>query len=216
MTPAQIEEAARRRYNAVGDTFFSQDELFKVIWEAEQELALEAYAIEGKDTSISTVAGTRTYSMPSLYFGIKRVEYDGVRLHRIDDRDDDLLTLSNSTTTDQGSPLYYWLWNDVIYLRPIPDAVKTLTIYGYKEATLLTTASTTLSVPTRCHSKIINYVAAIIAAKDENFQTSDRFMNMWREDLKREIAFTRRKKRTDSFASVKDEDAMALTILGAV
>jgi hypothetical protein len=216
VTPAQVEEAARRRYNAVDSGFWSQDELFKVIWEGEQELAMDSLVIEARDTSIPTVAGTRAYARPSLFIAIKRIEYDGRKLKRIDDREDDLLTLSDAGTAEQGTPLYYWEWNDSIYLRPIPDAVETLTIYGFKEATLLTTASTTLSTPTRCHQALIKYVAAQMAAKDQKWEIYDRFMDAWMGDVKAIRHWTQKKKRTDGFAVVKDEDQQGVTLLGSI
>jgi hypothetical protein len=216
MTPAQVEEAARRRYNAVNSDFWSQDEVFKVIYEAEQILAQEALVIEDLDTSITTVAGTRGYAYPSLVIGIKRVEYDGQKLMRVDDREDDLLTLNNSNATEQGRPTYYSEWDDTLYLRPIPDAANTLTLRVYKQATLLTTASTTLSTPVRCHAALINYTVAQLAAKDKAWDVYDRFMEAWQADVEKHKAWTARKKRTDGFAVVKDEDEQAVTILGGV
>lgn len=216
MTPAQVEQAARRRYNAENSTFWSQDEVFKVIYEGEQILATEELVIEGRDTSTSTVNGTRAYSKPSLFIAIKRLEYDGQRLKRIDEREDDMLTLNNAGTTETGTPQYYSEWADSVYLRPIPDAAETLTIYGYKEATLLTTASTTLSVPSYCHTALINYVAAIMAAKDQRWDQYDRFMSAWEGDRMRIRAWVAKRKRTDAFAVVKDEESQAVTILGAV
>ncbi len=56
MTPTQIEEAARRRYNSVGDTFWSSDEIMQLMTDACLELAKEALVIEATYTT-STVVG---------------------------------------------------------------------------------------------------------------------------------------------------------------
>lgn len=214
MTPQQVEEAARARYNAVSSTFYSQDEVFKVIYAAEQELATEGWVIEGKDTSIPTVSGTRIYSFPSLFIAIKRIEYDGRKLEKIDDREDDSLTIHDSGSQVQGTPAYYWVWNDQVYLRPVPDAAETLTIYGYKEATLLTTASSTLSVPVRFHSKLINPVIAALAEKDENFEAAQYYRNLWDVDVEKVRRLKAKLKRTDGFAVVKDEESLGRSPLG--
>lgn len=216
MTPQQVESAARRRYNSENDTFWSQDEIFKVIYEAELELAVEALVIEARDTSTSTVASTQTYALPSLFIAVKRIEYNGQKLQPIDQRLDDMLTMSNSGTTETGTPQYYWIWNDTIYLRPIPDAAQTLTIYGYKEPTLLTTASTTLSVPTKFHKGLIDYTISELASKDQKFDMATKYERRWREVVKNAREWTARKKRTDGYAVVKDEESQAVTILGAV
>jgi hypothetical protein len=216
MTPAQVETAARLRYNSSSSTFWSSDELRKIIWEGEQILATEAKVIEDKDTSISTVNGTRAYALPSLYIGIKRIEINGVKLQRIDDRDDDRLTLNNSATTSTGQPMYYWEWDDYIYLRPIPAEAQTVTIFGWKEATLLDSSSSTLATPVRCHNSLIYWVAHNMALKDENYDMADYYLRLWDKDVERHKAWTAKKKRTDAFAVVKDEESASVTILGSV
>lgn len=217
MTPAQVEEAIRRRYNSVGSSFFSQDEIFKIIYEAEQILASEGLVIEGgPDTSTSTVAGTQAYAFPSLFINVKRLEYDGVKLQNIEFRQDDQLTLLNSTTTEQGTPQYYFVWNSYVYLRPIPDSAETLKFYGNKEATLLTTASSSLSIPVMYHSRLIDYGVAQLAAKDGNWQMYDRFIASWDKTVIKVRQLKAKLKRGDSFATVKDEESLSETLLGSV
>jgi hypothetical protein len=216
VTPAQVEEAARRRYNAVNANFWVQDDVFKVIYEAEQILATEALCIEDTDTSITTVAGTRAYGIPSLVIAIKRIEYDGAKLQKIDFREDDALTLNNADAAAQGNVQYYLEFDGQIFLRPLPSAAETLTIYCYKEATLLTTASTTLSVPVVCHTALIDYVVAQMAAKDGNYNLYDRMIERWEMNKIRLKQWFKKRKRTDSFAVVKDEENLAATILGGV
>jgi hypothetical protein len=216
MTPAEVEEQARRRYNVLNDSFYSSDEIYKSIYQAEMILAREANVIEASDTSTSTVAGTRAYAYPTRCLGIKRLEYAGAKLKPIEFREDDSLTLSNSASTSQGTPQYYVEWDDTAYLRPIPDAVGTLTFYFYSEPTPLTTSSTTLSTPVRCHIHLVDYVVAELAAKEGNFDVSDRYMDKWNDYLAKEKAQTAKRKRRDGFAVVKDEESLSETILGAV
>lgn len=216
MTPQQVEEAARRRYNGESDTFFSQDEVFKVIYEAELELATAGLVIEAKDTSTSTVAGTRAYAFPSNFIALKRVEYNGIKLELSDFRDDDRLTVQNSTTTQQGTPSYYQIFAKQIYLRPIPDAVQTLTVYGYKEPTMLTTASTTLSTPTEFHMDLVDFVTMILCAKDKDYEGVALYQQRWSDAKKRARQWMRRRMRADGFNSVKNEESYTTTFLGIV
>ncbi len=218
MTPQQLEAAARRRYNSENSTFWSQDEVFKVISEAEMVLATECLNIEGVDTSISTVIGTRAYALPTspAVLGLKRVEWNGRRLTKIDLSDDDELTLYNANTTSQGTPQWYAEWDGYIYLRPIPAEVKVLKLYTYEEPALLTTASITLSTPVRCHLPMIDYVTAQMAFKDENYAAYDRMMAHWAKFVEKEKAFTKKKKRTDSFATVKTDEGFGVRFPGPV
>ena len=218
MTPAQVEARARQRYNSVSDTnFFTQAEIFDLIYDAELELSMEALVIENKDATITTVDGTRTYAFPSLTIAIKRIEYDGQKLEKIDFRDDDRLTLSNSAVATKGTPQYYEMFNDVIFLRPVPDSAKTLTIYLYQEPVLLTTAATALSVPTRYHSYLVDFVVSMMAAKDDDLREAAVFYgNKWEANIEKAKKWERKRRRQDSFASVKDEESLGVTIVGVV
>lgn len=217
MTPAQVETYARDRYNASTSTFWSQDVVFKLIYQAELDLATDCFVIEGApDTSISTVASTRAYSFPSLCIAIKRIEYAGQKLQPIDFRDLDSLTLSTTATAATGTPQYYAEWNSKVYLYPTPDAIGTVTIYPYQEPTLLTTSSTALSTPTRVHMKLVDFVVAAMAEKDGNYPMADRYRKLWDATKLNERRLIAKRKRTDGFATVKSEEVLPNTILGAV
>lgn len=214
MTPAQVEEAARNRYNSINSAFFSQDEIFKVIWAGEQQLAKKALVIEAYNTSITTVNGTRSYNFPSLTIAIKRAEYDGGRMDPVSFREDDAMTGFNASTTATGTPRWYEQWGKTIFLRPIPDSAKTLGLYVYQEATLLTTASVVLSTPSEYHEMLVNWTVSQMAAKDLRFDIAQYYTGLWQEDLKDAIAWARRKKRTDMFAMVKDDSLLGNAFSG--
>jgi hypothetical protein len=216
MTPSQAEETARNRYNAVNDTYFSQDEIFKYLYDAELRLAVEGLTIEGLDTSTTTVASTRSYAFPTNAFAIKRVEYNGETLQLTDFREDDRLTLSNSTTTTTGTPRYYLVWNELIYLRPIPDAAQTLTVYSYDRPTLLTTASTAFSSDEQYHLYYVTFAVAQMALKDGNLSLYRVLMDEFERSVDKARKVRRRSKRQNSFGYVRDEEMLSQTIIGTV
>lgn len=214
MTPQTIEDAARNRYNGTGDTFFNTDDFLDSIYQAEQELAAEANIIENTYTT-TTVAGTQDYDYPANTISIKRVTYNGAKLQPIDMRDDDVMSLSNSADTTQGTPQFYYIWNNTISLRPIPDDALTLKIYSY-DMPQAVTASSTLEIPVIFHMAIVDFVLAQMYAKDKDFAAYDKFMLRWQAHVERAKKWARKRKRGDSFASVKDEDSLAINLLGAI
>lgn len=218
MTPQQIEDAARRKYNSVGSSFYSQAEIWDLIYQAECEIATETKMLEGVSTSLTTTAGTQSYAYPTGVSEIKRVEVDGQKLKRIDFREDDALTLLNADTTEQGTSLYYYDWNKTIYLRPIPSTSSlTIKIYYYKEPALVTSASQTLEVPAIFHMCIVDYVTAEMAAKDRQFDTSEKYFQKWYEvHMPRMMKWTRKRRTGDSFNIVKDEALLVGTHLGSL
>lgn len=215
MTLSDITTACRRRHNALGDNFYSDAELWQLIYEACVEYAREVKCIENTFTS-TTVASTQSYAYPTNLIEIKRITYNGAKLEPINMREDDLLTLSNQSTTSTGTPQYYFVWDEAIYLRPIPDAAQTLKVFGPCEPSMITVSTATIEVPSVFHTKLINFVVSEMYAKDQNFQAATYYMNMFLTGLQKDKGFWKKRKRADALGRVMDEETSAATIIGAV
>lgn len=215
MLITDLNTQTRNQYNATGDTFFSDSEIYQYYYEACLEYARECLLIEDTDSSITTVSGTQTYSVPNLTIAIKRITYNGQKLKPIDFREDDVLTSLNQSTTSTGTPIYVALFNSLLYLRPIPDAAQVLKIFRFKEPAALTSVST-LEIPTQFHPTLSHYALSRMYAKDKDFNASLVYNNLWEKDKLEAKKWVKKKQRGDSFAVVKTEDKLAETILGFV
>lgn len=212
MTPSQIEQACRERYNAVGETFWSQSEIFTLLTNACQEIATETKCIESTYTT-TTVSGTQEYPFPDYVIDVKRVTYDGIKLSNIDLRRSDALTLNNTTTTITGTPDYYSVWNNTIILFPTPNDAKTLKLYTHNEPQAIAVTST-LEVPSVFHGRLINYVVSEMYAKDKDFSSARHYKELWMQDKLEIKRWINKRRRADSFQTVLDEDSLPNTILG--
>ena len=212
MTPSEVELTARRTYNAVNDTFWSQQEIFDYIYAACLEISEEGYVIERRYSS-TTVSGTQEYDFPTNAIAIKRITWSGRKLTKIDMIEDDALTGLNQATTDTGNPEYYWIWDRTISLRPIPGSAATLRLWTYNVQGSITSASTTLEIPTQHHMRLVNYVLHRMAAKDSNYKASDYYLNIWREDKLQIKRSMRKLQRADKFTTVKDENLTVETFI---
>jgi hypothetical protein len=213
MTPAEIELHARRRYNAVNDTFWSQQEIFDYIYAACLEVADEALAVQ-RLYSTSTVIGQQEYDFPGNTIAIKRVTWNGRKLTKIDMIEDDALTGLNQTTSDTGNPEFYWVWNETISLRPVPASVETLKVYSLNEPSSISTGTQTIEIPTQHHGRLINFVLHAMAAKDQNYDAAQWYLGQWNNDKLKIRQSVARMKRTDKFTTVKDENMVIETFIG--
>ncbi len=214
MTPTEIETAARNRYNSIGDSFFGQNEILDLLWDACLDLTRECNLIERVYTT-STVASQQEYSYPTSTISIKRITYEGKKLKPITMREDDAITGLNQSTTSEGTPQYYYVWNETIYLRPLPSSVGTLKIYTYNEPQQLTTSSS-LEIPTQFQMDLLDYIVSEMAAKDSNFTAAQYYANKWEQAKMNIKKWQRKRLRGDSFATVQDEEAMIESYLGIV
>lgn len=163
-TVGQLVNQIRQRFNAVGDDFFSDEEMRDLVKDGQDELILETDCTELIYTS-DTVVGTREYPYPSRAYRLHRVEWNGVRLDPDDFMMDDQNTGNDADSTSQGEPRYYQIWGDNIYLRPIPDAAQELKLFVNVIAQDLTVDTATLDIPERYVHKIKDYVLACMFAK---------------------------------------------------
>ena len=213
MTPSDLTEYARQRYNAVNDTFFSDAELYTAIFHAQMELARESRCIRRR-YSTTTVVNQQEYQKPTTCFSLKRVTYNGRKVFKINDREDDALTLNNQTTTATGTPQYYWEWDTAIELRPVPDDTQTLMLYTYDIPQTVSAASA-LDVPDRYHPDMADFLNWQMCVKDKNFDAASQYQQMW---AKRVLDAKRHEKlllRGDAFTHVLDEETLPVTIIGA-
>lgn len=212
MTVSDLITAARDLYNASGDSFFTDQQFYNWIYQAQHELARKAWLIERKYTT-TTVSGTQDYAYPTNTIAIKRVTAGGRKLKNITHRYDDAITLSNQASTTQGWPIYYTVWDYTMSLRPIPDDAYSLVIFSYSDAQPVTAASD-LEVPTLFHFDIVDYLLARMYAKDKAADLMGLHSAFWAEHVKDAVAYKNRMKRSDSFATVQSEDVLPVTIVG--
>lgn len=214
MTPTQLETAARNKYNAIGDSFFGQAEIFDLLFDACNQLARECLVIKSILTT-STVASQQEYTKPTNTISIKRITYEGKKLKPITMREDDSITGLDQSSTSEGTPSFYYEWDTSVFLRPIPSGVGTLKIFAYSSHDTITSSST-IDIPTEYHMNLVDYVVSEMCAKDQNFQMANWYLNKWQTFKVQCLAFEKKKIRGDSFAAVQCEEAMIEGYLGMV
>ena len=214
MTPAGIEAAARRKYNAVSDNFYEDVFFYDLIYEAETLLAEEAEVIEKVYSTVSVVS-QREYEWPTNAIAIRRLEYDGNKLKLITFRQDDAQTISNAATTQTGTPDFYSLWNRTIYLRPIPGtAALTIKIYSYDMPSLQSTPTGVLDTPVHYHKDIVNFCVAFLAAKNQDMKTAELYLALWDRAVIKAKKWQRKRVTADQFWMVQNVDTLPQTCLG--
>jgi len=216
MTPGELASAARRAYNANdSDPFFSDQQIYEWIYDAEMQLAMEAFVIKSVLTT-STVVGTREYAYPTNAIKIRRVTYDGENLEEMTFREDDLLTGANETTADTGTPVAFVDFDQVIYLRPLPDQVKTLQIYCHLQPSGIPTALSVLDTPDEYHPSIKTYILQQMSVKDKNYEGARYYGQLWQQAVVEARRFEMQKKRGSRMRIVQNADVLPSPILGTI
>lgn len=203
MTPTELETFVRQRYNAVGDNFFPQAEIFNFFYFAQNELAQKSNCIPLIWETVS-VQGQREYAYPATTIKIYRVEYNGKRIHPNDFLLDDSLTGNNPGDTTTGVPINYQIFGSDLFLRPIPsEAGLEIKIYGY-DGPETVAANTTLSVPERYQFMLVDYALGCMFGQDKNHTMAQFHFNRWDKHVLDAIATEEKRRTSDEYPVVKD------------
>lgn len=215
MTPTQLENFIRQRYNAVGDSFYPQDMIFNLIYAASLELGLETKCIKNTYTTTS-VSSQRQYDFPTLSVEIRRVEYDGKRVFPNDFLDDDTITGNNPGETLTGTPEHYQVFGEDIYFRPAPNSSsKTIKIFSIDAPDSVTSVST-LSVPVKYHMALVDYVLSAMYSKDNNDAKAAYHQRIWEASKASIKRYERQAETSDAYKVVKNEDLIDEDRLGFI
>jgi hypothetical protein len=213
LTVTELETMIRQETNTVGDTFWSSEEIQRLMWQAHLELAREAMLIERTYTTTSVVS-QQEYDYPTNTISIKRVTYDGEKLEPITMREDDALTLSDSATLSVGKPKYYFVWNETLYLRPVPDTSGlTIKIFSFNEPQRIVSTSA-FEIPCQFIPDTKYFVMSAMAAKEGDFNKSQYYRGLWDKVVMNAKKWSKKRLRGDSFAAVQDWETLPLSVVG--
>jgi len=211
MTPDEIILAARSQYNAIGDTFFSDAELYTVIGSLCSEIISDGLVIEGKYATYS-VADQQEYDYPTNAINIRRVTFDGKKLTHISMEEADKKYTQTAGVYGTGTPRDYATWGRVVYLFPVPADVKTIQIFTHDVQQTIS-ATATIAIPNIFHSILVDGVIAEMAGKDKNFAMYDRYRGRFDTQRVLRVRDYRRAKRGDDPAMTKVIDTDGNTML---
>lgn len=207
MTLTELITLIDGRFNSANDAFFSEQFKLDCIWQACQVLARQARIMEQR-YSTTTVAGTREYSFPTQLISIDRITYDGEKLEPISMSEDDILTMRDEDSTTQGTPRYYYTFNEIVFLRPIPDDAKTLRIWSIIKPQRLTTVTATIEISEQYHTCLADFVLHRMALKERDFQAAREYQVLWAQHVADAEIWERAKYDNDILPVVLDLDAV--------
>lgn len=214
MTVTDFCEYVRNIHNAIQDDHFSDIEIYKYLEAAANEAA-ELGVIEGTDTTAS-VAGTSIINYPANATFIRRILYAGKPMKYLTFRQFE--SRQPTGVSVSGTPREYALWNNQIWMTPTPStSAETITIYSEKMQSSITTALSTIDLPSILHPRLSSKVVSLMYDKDENPAAAARFEARWENvDKPAMIRYIAKRRRTNAPVVVVDSDSSLETEFGVV
>lgn len=142
---------------------------------AEVSECIETYA------TFNTVSGTAVYALPEVavtapepditIFKPHLVKYgDFTELKPIDVKD-----LASINITLSGTPMYYMIFNDQIYLYPVPNAVEAVHVWGYGRPDSMVADSDGCGLIDELADVVIKLVLAKARQQEEEFGVANQY-----------------------------------------
>ena len=168
---------ARRRINESSTTFHEDADLIDYADEAQKYFIRQTRYLEGSSTTTAE-SGTQNYALPLDFLALQRVTYDGKKIDRISYHELDELNIDDTDYT--GTPTFYYILNDQIYLIPIPNDTKTIKLYYHKFPLTLDATADLLEIPPIYDDVIVCYMCYMAYKKDaESDISSLDFADYW-------------------------------------
>lgn len=146
--------------------------------------------------TITTIPWTQEYTLASDFMILQTVVYDSTALLRTDKKK--IIEDGNNTTT--GSPIYYYIKGNNIWLYPIPNDSKTVTI-EYTSMLPTITSAVDSEAPSLLDQAIINKAAATLFK-----QVGKPERELWEAEYQNEINLARYTLRKDENLSFRNTD----------
>lgn len=131
--------------------------------------------------TITIIPWTQEYTLPSLFLKLQTVTYNNIALFRTERKK----IIENGTITSTGSPIYYYIKGNEIWLYPTPQEAGTLSV---EYTTLLPTITTSIdSEAPELLDSAIAYKAVVILFK----QIGKPERELWEQEYQSEINMAR-------------------------
>lgn len=193
---------------------WSNPELYQIIENKCNEAITTIGLIEGRDTGV-TVISQADYPFPADYVRLRRLWYNGQPLKYLPFR---MFESRRPTgTTNTGTPREYGIWQDIITLLPTPNAVGTLTYFGEKMQSTISSTNTTIRIPSLFHHAICDGVLGEMYPKDLNAGFANFYLSKWQNiHIPAMREYAKRRQRRGLSSTVTDADSALETELGVI
>lgn len=185
-----------RTLTLIEETNVSDAEIVEIINNGMYEISLASEWPWLQETStVTTVADQQAYTLPADFeFAIALVDDDNDTTVPFIAVEEFFRRYGNDTGNTSTTPNFWTIWEDSIYLTPIPSANDTdrYTLYYYETVTLLTTGGTSPAFHAAFHPILVEYAKWKLYEREEYYDQSERSFITYARYLSRMIEWYQR------------------------
>lgn len=180
LTLADVIAAVKRQFGDESGVQIVDSDITRWTNQAQREIVNKNPMIQ-LSASIMTGIGITHYELPDRLLQIESVFYDHCILSPVGYE-----RISEELGPDfgqQGTPQYFYIWANVIYLWPVPDQSKQLDINYSAMPKNVTAPADLLGLPDRYFERICEYVKGLAYELDEDWTANQVQMQKFEDKL---------------------------------
>jgi len=186
MNVGDVATRVRRTFGDESGVQVTDDDVIRWINDAQEQIVLDNDGLMEATGTASSVANQKQYSLPADTATLRALAYKGYHLEALNFNEfnskvDGYQSTDNNIT---GTPTIYMVWNNEVWLHPVPALSETnaITIYYQKHPASVGLLADPLSVPLQYHNAVIKYCMAQAYELDENFEAKQMKEAEFRDD----------------------------------
>lgn len=174
MLVSDIAMRVKRQFGDEAGVQITDSDILRWINDAQKEICSKSNILEAT-ASVTTVAGTNTFDLPSDLQDLLTVMYNGTMIQGLSMREaeESIQKVGDPTSQLSGEPNCYWVFASKVYLWPVPDSnTGTLKLFYNRFPDEVTSTNDTPQLDVKYHKTIVDYCLQQAYELDEDWVAS--------------------------------------------
>jgi hypothetical protein len=176
VTLLNVRNRARSALEEATARFWSDGELTAWVNDALRDIARRAEVIQSFNTTITTVAGTAKYTLPTNVIRVHRVEFAPTgqsQIYPLEPSNHNYMdSMWGVNQSSPGTPRFYVMFGFPptlqIQVYPVPNQTGVLNLYYYRLPATVSSDADVLEIPEGWDDAVVDYVEAQAKRKDHD------------------------------------------------
>jgi hypothetical protein len=178
----------RRTFGDESSIQLQDADIIRWINDAQEQIAVDNEGVMETTGVADIVNNQKIYTLPSDLSVLRSLSFNGfhlkpLNLNVFNQTVDGYQSPDNNNAT--GNPEFFTVWNNEVWLYPVPDAdlSQGLTIYYIAHPPTVSTLADGIAIPVQYHNAIVEYCLSQAYELDENFEGQDRKKQSYEQSL---------------------------------
>lgn len=185
MNVSELVLAVQRLFGDTAEAQVTQPDIIRWLNQGQITIARRTEVLQ-RHSEVNVTVGDKCYPLPADYLFVRRATFNNELMEPVAFEEIDTVVPNRDAEQSKGTPFYYYLWDDHIWLYPTPDSSGTgnLDIWYIRRPALLSGNEDEPEIPAYMHEDLVQYAVMKAKELDEDWEAS----SLLRQDIEQRMA----------------------------